>query len=476
MSHSPLPTLDAPAGLHSVLFSPELHALLPGYLQRQRWFGNKTRPISSLRLVDAVRIPGTQPFFLGLVAVDQDHYLLLLAFSLLATAHHAAGGMAHVVTSERTYLLHDATRLPSFWEALDQVWKAGTTLSSSTAHLVFEAAPVTQESSSVTPALLSGEQSNSSAILRGRFFAKLYRRLEAGRHPEIEVFRHLTAASFPFAPALRGTIFLQRGDQSVAVGLLQEALVDGVNGWAFTTQLLQTPSATHEGLLNTMQVLGETTARLHKTLSQAHADDLQPQPCTSQDLHGLSQRITTQLNATRSLLAQETDTSITDAEWQAGLHRLKELRQLPPSGLRFHVHGDYHLGQVLQSGGTWFILDFEGEPDRPLAERWQHDLALRDVAGMVRSIEYAVAHTTGSDQSTWYQQAMPFTLAFVQGYFDAAQEAAFLPSPDTREALLWAYLLDKTLYEVRYELGHRPDWAWIPKTGLARLLQECAAN
>jgi maltose alpha-D-glucosyltransferase/alpha-amylase len=142
------------------------------------------------------------------------------------------------------------------------------------------------------------------------------------------------------------------------------------------------------------------------------------------------------------------------------------------------IHGDYHLGQLLRSEGDVYILDFEGEPARPLDERRRRENALRDVAGMVRSLEYAVLvsweeHTGGDpDYGPWIDALLRWSeVTFLNAYADTAGDAAFLPPPPARYSYLWAYLFQKALYEVRYELNHRPEWTWLPLRGLRRLLQ-----
>ena len=144
------------------------------------------------------------------------------------------------------------------------------------------------------------------------------------------------------------------------------------------------------------------------------------------------------------------------------------------------MHGDYHLGQIIRAESELYILDFEGEPARPLSERRERDNALRDAAGMLRSLEYAglvagreYGEQTGSGVEVWADLVVRWgEAAFLESYLSTAgDEASYLPKDEAaRGLILWAYQLDKVLYEVRYELGSRPDWVWLPLQGLERLL------
>src|SRR5690606_20020132 len=144
-----------------------------------------------------------------------------------------------------------------------------------------------------------------------------------------------------------------------------------------------------------------------------------------------------------------------------------------PLASKIRIHGDYHLGQVLRADGEFFLLDFEGEPARTLEERRRRDYALRDVAGMLRSIEYAVLagwqeHTESDpSQREWTERVQEWCeKTFLAAYLGTAADAPFLEPEESRMPLLWAYLFDKGLYEVRYELSHRPSWTWLPLRGL----------
>jgi maltose alpha-D-glucosyltransferase/alpha-amylase len=167
----------------------------------------------------------------------------------------------------------------------------------------------------------------------------------------------------------------------------------------------------------------------------------------------------------------------TDAAWAEAEKRIARLPSVSGPHKHIRIHGDYHLGQLLRAEGDVYILDFEGEPARSLNERRRRKSALRDVAGMMRSLEYAVLAAwedhadTDPAYSDWVNALLYWVeKTFLNAYVDTAEDAPFLPPSPARDSFLWAFLLDKALYEVRYELNHRPSWVWLPLHGLQRLL------
>jgi maltose alpha-D-glucosyltransferase/alpha-amylase len=195
----------------------------------------------------------------------------------------------------------------------------------------------------------------------------------------------------------------------------------------------------------------------------------------------LAEQLRHETHRTRMLLARQEPAgrlaTPSEEAWAAAEQRIEALADVNGAHQRIRIHGDYHLGQLLRSEGDFYILDFEGEPARPLEARRRPENALRDVAGMLRSLEYGVLaawqeHTdSASDYAAWVDALLRWSeVTFLNAYADTAGDAPFLPPPPARYSYLWAYLFQKALYEVRYELNHRPSWAWLPLRGLRRLL------
>ncbi len=523
-----IPVLDVAEGLENLLVptmakssGPEqLERILPDYITKQRWYGAKSEPIERVELEDAVRLrSGPEPVYLSMISVtladDTLMYVLPLTITYDRTEQvleeHPTAALAWIETADRDErgLLHDAAVVADFWTTLFRWWQdsgKGRSLKG------LYTAEVMDHVSGVDPekiSLLTGEQSNSAAIVDGRFFIKLYRRLEQGTNPETELLRYLTEANFTFTPRLHGKVTFRRGRTEYTLGLLQEALPVEADGWEYALEVTDRyfdrvaettppndpyPQALSDAIpawleevgsemLSMARVLGIRTAELHLALAKADAPGLSPTPGRPEDTKGLARRIHSEAEHTRTMLDQHdaaTDgprPGLDPAAWSAALNRLDTLADLAVTSDKIRLHGDYHLGQVLQADGEFYILDFEGEPARSIEERRQRGHALRDVAGMLRSLDYAVLagwHEATDDNTALLPWADILTRwcqsLFLHGYLDTAGESDFVVPEEQRDLLLWAYLFEKVIYEVRYEISHRPRWTWLPLRGLSRLL------
>jgi maltose alpha-D-glucosyltransferase/alpha-amylase len=530
-----LPRIRVPEGLHNLLVRTmaagegmeRLEAILPEFLQAQRWFGAKGEPIAHVRVADAVRLlTGACPRYLALLDVTldgrTDTYLLPLttaegarAGAVLQAHPHAA--LAWLDVPSGRVLLYDAAVEPRFWVELFAWWLRGGKGRSLRGLYTGEMEEGLRHDPAATAVLLSGEQSNSAAVVTTeegeRVFVKLYRRLERGVNPEVEVLGHLTGAGFRFVPRLLGTAQFRRGDEAITIGVAQQALPAERDGWDYAVekvgQFLGRVAATASPdpdaergasadgvppwmeetapeMLELARTLGVRTAELHAALAGADAPALRPLPATVEDHATFAARVAEELEATRALLGEHAGALNgfpDDDAWDRTRARLDALRAVGETGQRVRVHGDYHLGQTLVADGEVFLLDFEGEPARPLEERRRRDYALRDVAGMLRSLNYAAfapllqreEAAPAPAQEAWAGAlARGCEATFLDAYYRTAGDAAFVLPPALRRPFLWAYLLDKALYEVRYELGHRPAWVRLPLRSLQRLLREPA--
>ena len=404
------------------LSSDELLALVDG----ARWFAAKGRALESAEVVGVPVEEGV--FALAIVEVrfaagTHEHYLLALG-----------GDDEPAEVFERPEV---ATRIAAL-------------------------AGVPAEGARVRP--LGVEQSNSSVVLDELHMLKLYRRLEAGPNPELELLRALAARRFANAPRLEGA--LETALASVT------ALVPSVGGgWELTLEsLADDPS----WLPDRAWRLGEVTASLHSALAANDAESaFAPEEPSAESLGLLAAAIDEEIASTFAALPEGNALG-------AVAHRAEDLRDLVQelaaagaAGLAIRTHGDYHLGQVLwTAAGDWVVIDFEGEPARSLPERRRKRSPLRDLAGMTRSFAYAadgsVLLNAIEPPSGWLERCRE---TFVDGYLSAADERFLPPSRSGFDRLLGLFELEKLVYELRYEAWNRPDWASIPVVGLLRLLE-----
>ena len=526
----PLPTLKLAGGLETLLVDTmlqgkareKLEKLLPDFLKLQRWFGRKDQAIAKVQLEDAVRLKAPPAsLYLSLLKVEFEDGLVERYFLPLAPASEEKA--AQILSSrpqaallwtdgpQGRRLLHDATANPEFWLALYEQLRRGWTGRSLRGLYSAFGWPGAELPVSSRAHVLGVEQSNSSAVLEGAAFVKLYRKVEDGPNPEAEMLAYLTRADFAFVPKLKGTLRFKRGALELTLGILQDYLESEGDAWSYAsrewarfldravetvppqdgppTEFSDPVPAWLENLAGELvqlaQHLGVRTAELHRVLAEADTPALAPMPTRAEELAALVARIKDEALLTERL-AKEQRLGLKVRPLRRALKRLDRLSAVTPDWHKVRVHGDYHLGQVLQAAGEYYLLDFEGEPLRPLADRRSQDQALRDVAGMLRSLDYAgraawYQHPHRAENGaleTWTSLAIAWTSAvFLEAYFATiGEEVAFVPADlAARDLLLLAYQLDKVLYEIRYELGHRPDWVILPVAGLKSLLSDFEA-
>ncbi len=277
---------------------------------------------------------------------------------------------------------------------------------------------------------LGAEQSNSSVVVDDEVLVKVFRKLQQGPNPDVEVPAALADVGFADVVAPIAAWQEDGWDLAVAVPFLG-AVVDG---WTVGLATDGDPSELGASV-------GRLTARLHGALAQAFG--VQP--------------------TERAALVRTYARACADAGVPAVAATVDALTSLGDPGVTTRVHGDYHLGQLLQHGERWYVIDFEGEPNRSLDERRAPAPPLKDLAGMLRSFAYAAV--VGGHGDSWEAAAAGACQA---AYLDDPAVAALLPSDP--EPVLDAYLLEKAVYELAYERGFRPDWAWIPERAVQELV------
>ncbi len=537
-------------------------AILPAYIPRQRWFGNKSSSIASLHLDDWGKLDGTSTM-LCLVRMEYDtgktdRYLLPLAIAFGAAAQTlrdtAAGSIVSTLQAPNGEgVLYDATYDGPSCQALLKVI-------STSAEMTTQRGSLKGTASSALPRLVArtpkgakdpfaarrslAEQSNTSILYGDRLIMKLFRHPEPGLNPDCEIGRFLTEEShFSNIPPFGGSIeYSREAEETTTLAMLQGLVGNQGDGWKWMLEDLEryyenyvnatiapeelAHSASgvgnigiarassfardHLGVaLDAAAVLGRRTAEMHLALASSKTNEaFSPEPLSASYLEALQTAINTQamqayelLKNTMSVLADDTieiaafllsrrtrvhDVLGVSVLSSTGEQRIKgqRINEQRIDGLRTRIHGDYHLGQVLRVKTDFVILDFEGEPARPLQARRAKHSPLKDVAGMVRSFNYAAwaalmkySSRRPDDHSRLHPWArlwdQSISAEFLHAYCATVAGSGLIPSdPTVLRDLLNLYLLEKALYELVYELNSRPDWVKIPLTGIASLLQE----
>jgi trehalose synthase-fused probable maltokinase len=460
--------------------------VLAAWLRSRRWFATKTRRIVAVDVDDLVPLP---PGTMAIVRVrlddgTADRYCLAL------------GGRDGDTVADA---LDDAAFCRALLDLVSRAGRAeghaGAMVGSTNASALSLPAP------DVKVRRVDGEQSNSSVRFGDALILKLFRRLAEGVNPEAEMTRFLTGrAHFSNAPRLLGSLEYQaRGGPTTTLAVVQALVPDACDGWEWMLDALarmldhatappepgRVESAAHD-TLGMLRRLGEVTGRLHEALASTSDDPaFAPEPIAQADLDAWAEAVRTQVTAAADAAG--------DAEIVAGLAGVATGLAGLRGRCKIRHHGDLHLGQTLRRGGDGdvVIIDFEGEPLRPLSERRQKHAAVRDVAGVLRSIAYAAAASQAraatrprgasppperGDVAAWTEAwEAAARREFIAGYRRATRGARFLPEGDEAFAgVVAVFELEKAAYEVVYEANNRPDWIAIPRRGLVRAASRLA--
>ncbi|GAB4425398.1 MAG: maltose alpha-D-glucosyltransferase [Chloroflexi bacterium OHK40] len=546
------PLLSISAGSWDAIFydgrQAQLERALPAYLRPRRWFGAKARKIKGVSLADSVMVPfGEGMAYLALATVQYtegspETYLLPMAYAegerarqLLADARPSV--IARLTTrrdQDEPGVIYDPLGDRSFARALLDVVLSRRRLRGAGGgelggHPTRALRSILADTDNLEPQVMRGEQSNSSISFGGRLIMKLFRKIDAGTNPDLEISRFLTEEqAFPHTPPLAGAIEYERhGEEPLTLAILQGFVPNEGNarghaldvlGRFFDTALEQNdleapetattiaalldapadppegPGDLVAGYLEYARLLGQRTAELHLALARGTGPAFAPEAFSllyQRSLYQSMRSLTAQtFQGLRKLLPQLPDEVRAEATAVAAmedelLRRFQRINGAKIEAARTRTHGDYHLEQVLFTGKDYLIIDFEGEPVRPISERRIKRSPLRDVAGMLRSYQYAaygalfsrIAATTVSPDHTarlrrWADfWAFWVSAAFLRSYLEHTAGSAFVPAARTDlETLLEVYVLEKVVYEIGYEMNNRPGWLSIPLAGLLRQL------
>lgn len=455
-------------------------------LPTQRWFGDKGRTIKATSIVDhGVLEDGEEPLALVLLKVEFDR---------------GTPSLYHLPILVGDGDARHASEAPERLAVLGHLMGHGSPVRGERGIFHFSGPSLdpTNPPGSRSCRTVGSEQSNTTLVLDDSVALKLFRKVEPGANPDLELNRLLTTQGFDHIPPQVGEIFYETGDDEgtqIDLGIAQRFISDGEDGWAYTVgELKRLFDEVHENdaaedrpvlieersatLLTALEELGEATASMHVVFSR---DDLEheflPEPLEIGDLKSLC------ANALESLRVSATEVPELAAMAPAIESRLESAAAITEAGRKTRVHGDLHLGQVLREPRKWAILDFEGEPARTMEERRAKQSPIKDFAGMLRSFSYAayaalfdVAEPHSDDWQRLEPWARDWELLarsrFAHAYMSRSHEGRFLP-PEREDLLLLLdiFEIDKALYEIKYELSHRPDWLRIPLRGLSQVIE-----
>jgi len=519
-----------------------LEEVLPVFLTRSRWFGGKARPLKQARIVDVFALTnGVQRWYILLVNVDYlsgdaETYVIPLSLAHQAQAQqilkeHPGMGIANLKLKgqKAPCLLYDAATDSDFGHMLLELLdrkriirgRRGYIRGSTT--VAFRRLK-SRDEKLPAPVIMKAEQSNTSLRFGDRLILKLIRRVTSGINPDLEIGRLLTEKRFPHSAPVAGGLELQANQsEPMTIAILQGFVSNQGDAWSYTLEHLQhffedalvnelpalptasptvlieeVPTPEAAGLIGTYlesaRLLGRRTAEMHLCLaSEVNRPEFKPEPFSKLYQRALYQSMRTLARKALPLLRRQFNRLAEDLRQPALqvldsekliVNRFKALLERKITAMRIRCHGDYHLGQVLYTGRDFIIIDFEGEPARPITERRIKRSALRDVAGMLRSFHYAAYASAfrqqkpdaSPDQAEHLEHWAEFwqrwvSAEFLKSYLQEASGGQFIPNSwEELRVLTDTLLLEKAVYELAYELNNRPDWVKIPLYGIRQLL------
>ena len=445
--------------------------VLGDWLTQQRWFGAKSSQVSHLGMLTAVQLGSDEPPLLAVALLEArfpagTHEL----YQVLLGARPASEGWDKgVIGQAGDWTLYDALADAEETAVLGRCLAAGAEVFGSNGVLRFHWREGAEPPSGTVRAM-GAEQSNSSIVFDERLVLKVFRRVEPGDNPELEMLRFLQDHGFENIAPLVGWFDFNGELMDATLGVMQGFVGGARDGWELTLEEIADP-----GLLDRLRDLGAVTGRMHSVLgSNALDPSFAPEDPGEEQLSLLVATIDEQIDRVFLDLPDTDAVEPIRGRGEEIRDRLQLLSHVGVGGKLIRHHGDYHLGQTLLSrDGDWVILDFEGEPARPLLERRRKRSPLRDVAGMLRSFAYAASAARlqhGRPAPDGWEAAA--REAFLNGYMEAVEPTLLPAGHSGVEKLLEIFELEKAVYELRYELNNRPDWAQIPVAGIKRLLEE----
>jgi maltose alpha-D-glucosyltransferase/alpha-amylase len=525
----PLPQLETlvlSGGWSSILTGREGQHLeydvLKRYLPRQRWFSGKNDVLKDIRIEPLAAFGPSNEHMLATLRVSFSagaEQCFFMPLSLVAGRSATSAeeplrpyALAMVRRGAQLSMLADAVHNPAFAELVVDKLRGSQNFAADGGEVIFDGAPALAETPPTdnTVKFVGAEQSNVSVVVGDVVILKYYRKFDEGIQPDAEVAEYLASRGFSHTPKFLGrvdwkdksgatstvaTAFQYVSNQGDAWNAVTGGLQRVIEDVAITSE--QFEASTLAFPMDIGGLLGLRTAQMHEAFAvQTTNAAFSPEPITREDIRGWVENIRKEADDTFAALQTASSDALQGGtkdcvdlilSRQAAMQQLLErCADLTPSGLKTRIHGDYHLGQVLIVQNDLMIIDFEGEPKRPLIDRRQKSTPLVDLAGMLRSLDYAawaavdrvherglVAGERARDLAfAWRDRAIDQCR---EAYMSAAKDCPSYPNePATAEGLLNLYLLRKALYEIQYELGSRPAWLSIPVRGIISLLDRMA--
>jgi maltokinase len=447
--------------------------VLTEWISAQRWFGAKARDVAQFNVLDIVVLRRDPPA-LALTIVEArfgagTHELYHVPVGVRPAAERWSD---EIVCATDDFTAYDALADPAQTALIAELLCSAAVIEDDESRVEFWWEGGEPVDGSVPARKMGVEQSNTSIVFDERLVLKVFRRVEPGINPELEMLRFLARRGFENIARLEGWFQYSGELMDATLGVMQQFIPGAVDGWRLALDALGQPESR---FFEHLEDLGAVTGRMHAALAGDPDDpDFSPEEPSDENVSLLSATIDEQIERVFLELPDKPVLMPIAGRGPDLRDRLQLLSHIGIGGRLIRGHGDYHLGQTVLGPDGWVVLDFEGEPGRPLLERRRKHSPLRDVAGMLRSISNAalageLLFDLPAASADWEARAREF---FLRGYLAEIDQALLPAGKQAIEKLLSIFELEKLLYELRYELNNRPDWLVVPVTAIARLLDE----
>ncbi len=477
---------------NSLRYRNEILPRIKSYIEQARWYSGKGREITGTDLLDFGTMGSPPEVIIAVIRITfrkggSEVYLV---------THFAGSDSAKGIVDGVNSRAYISTILDAIYRGSDISLEKGRL------HGMSENFHEFHERVDNSFHVIAGEQSNTSILIGNRWVYKSFRKLNSGENPDFSVASYLyRKCNFPFVPETLGKMTLETGGESYDAGILTRYIGNSRDGWEATLASIRNILSEFysgesgkamllvENLKDGMRKLAKTTAMMHNCLSLDSDDvNFQPEPVSERDVTVWSTEYDSLLEdmfeALHSFTENASENTLKTVEEVLGrqdyFHRFTgPLKKSITLGIyKTRIHGDFHLGQTLVSGDNYYVIDFEGEPMRPLSYRTGKFMPLKDAGGMVRSISYAVDTASSVSEElhmdTAFNESLKESLvdAFVSAYYKSyAPGNPYIPEdPASRRGLLEFFIAEKALYEVVYEIRNRPGYAWIPLRSMRNLI------
>jgi trehalose synthase-fused probable maltokinase len=443
------------------------------WMREQRWFAGKAREPGPVAILDAIPIVDKDDPLLALIvesrAAAGTHDLYQV---LVGVGSAGAGAAREEICSQGEASIYDALTDAQQTARLGQLIAGDASVEHGTTTVAFRRSETLVLAGDPEVRIVSSEQSNSSVVLDDAHILKAFRRIEPGLNPELEMLRFLERHGFTSLAAVEGWYDYRGELLEASLGIMQRFVPEARDGWELTLEALEQQRG--DTLIAPLRDLGSATGAMHTALASDPDDpEFAPERPGDEQVALLTATIDEQIERLFVDLPEHPALASIARRSEELRDRLSALSHTGIGGRLIRIHGDYHLGQALLAPSGWIVIDFEGEPSRPLRERRRKRSPLRDVAGLLRSISYAalvseVLRGTPVPRA-WERQARD---SFLDGYMSEVDPTLLPAGSQAIAKQLAMFELEKVIYELRYELEHRPDWIAAPVAGIQRLLDE----